>query len=160
MNMSQAIQAFIEKRVDFDTRARRAEFWWVQLAYVLVTFVAVGIDYGLLGYSPEQTFSPFVILLEGVTLIPMAALTARRLHDVGLTGWAQLPLYLTYISYIPGFEDFIFDGFERGGAALVLSVLYWAYFGWLLYNLIKGGDRWENKYGPNPKFSNLSDVFD
>lgn len=160
MNMSQAISAFIDKRLDFLSRSRRSEFWWVQLAYVFVTIIAVTIDYGVLGYTPDNVISPFILLLEIVTLVPMAALTARRLHDVGLTGWAQLPLYLTYIGYIPGFDGFIFDGFERGGAALVLTVLYWAYFGWLLYNLIKDGDRWGNKYGSSPKYDSRPDTFE
>ncbi|RKQ68814.1 uncharacterized membrane protein YhaH (DUF805 family) [Litorimonas taeanensis] len=152
MNMYSALRSFIDQWANFQTRSRRSEFWWVQFAYIMVTAVAISLDYSVLGLSAEDGLTPFILLVEVVTLIPMAALMARRLHDVGLTGWAQLPLYLTYISYIPGYDDFIVSGLAKSGAELVLAVLYWAYFVWILYNLVKDGDRWANRYGANPKY--------
>ncbi len=160
MNMSQAVKAFFDKRLDFYSRSRRSEFWFVQLAYILILFLVMGIDGGILGYPPEAQLTPATTLVEAVLLIPMAAITARRLHDVGLTGWAQLPLYLTYISYVPGYEGFIFDGTEEGGASLALLIVYGIYSVWILVNLIKDSQLGTNRYGSNPKDPSLSDVFD
>ncbi len=159
MDLMQAIGAFRDKSLDFHSRSMRSEFWWVQLVYTLLLFVVFGID-GALGYDADSNLTPATTAFELIVLVPMAALTARRLHDVGLTGWAQVPLYLTYITYIPGYEDFIFNGAERGGAELVLLIVYAVYSIWILLNLIKDSQPGNNRYGPNPKDPNLSDVFD
>lgn len=160
MNSSQAIKAFYWKRFDFHSRSRRSEFWWVQLTYMFVVLGAAAFDFSVLGYSEEASFTPLYTLCEVVFLIPMAALTTRRLHDVGLTGWAQLPLYLTYIASIPGYEGFIFEGVEKGGAELALMVVYIVYSFWILFHLAKDGQPGSNRYGDNPKERSLSDVFD
>lgn len=160
MTMTQALRAFYWKRLDFQSRSRRSEFWWLQLAFICILLGAAAFDFGVLGYSQEGKFPPLNIFVEVVIFVPAAALTARRLHDVGLTGWAQLPLYLTYMSYVPGYEDFIFSGVENGGAELALFIVFAVYSIWLLFNLVKDGQSDPNRYGDNPKELSLSDVFD
>lgn len=156
----QAIQAFYHKRFDFQSRSRRSEFWWVQLAYFFLGLVAATIDIEVLGYSEGRIATPVFMLVELVVLIPMASLTARRLHDVGMTGWAQLPTFFFYIEYLPNYEGFVFGGLEKSGAELVLALLMTLYLFWLLFYLIKDGERGQNRFGENPKEPSLSDTFD
>jgi len=157
---SEAILAFYHKRFDFESRARRSEFWWVQLAYFLVGLVAASIDTAILGYPETQIGTPVILLVEFVFLIPLASLTARRLHDVGLTGWAQLPAFILYVEYLPGYEGFVLDGFETGGPERVLTILMYIYLVWILFYFVRSGEAGVNRFGENPKEPPLSDTFD
>lgn len=162
----QALQAFYHKRFDFETRSRRSEFWWVQLAYLFLGLIAALIDIEVLGYSEDQIATPVFMLLELTLLIPMTALTARRLHDVGLTGWAQLPTFFFYIEYIPGYEGFVFGGLaegggiEKSGAELGFALLMCLYLFWLIFYLVRDGEDGPNRFGRNPKEPSLSETFD
>ena len=81
-----------EHYADFKGRARRKEFWM----FVLINFVisvVVSIIGGLLGFS----------FLSGIyslaVLVPSIAVSVRRMHDVGKSGWFVLiPLYNLYLS--------------------------------------------------------------
>jgi uncharacterized membrane protein YhaH (DUF805 family) len=78
MPMVEAIKACFRKYADFDGRATRAEYWWF--------FLAV-----LLGSSVASILSARLYLLVSlVTLLPMIAVGARRLHDTNRSGWWQL----------------------------------------------------------------------
>jgi len=132
----------------------------VQLAYFMVGLVAATIDTAILGYPETQIGTPAILLLEVILLIPLASLTARRLHDVGLTGWAQLPAFILYVEYIPGYEGFVLDGFEKGGPERALTIVMCVYFIWILYYFVRDGEAGPNRFGPNPKEPSLSDTFD
>lgn len=161
MTISQAIRVFFNKRFDFQTRSRRSEYWWVTLAYILATIVAIIIDTGVLGYSEDVLLTPTLLLLEIGLLIPMTALTARRFHDVGMTGWAQFPSFFLWLEYIPEYEGFLFGGFESGEPArIALSAVFLLYLGWVLFYMVQDSQAGVNRYGPNPKDPSLSDVFD
>ena len=75
MNFQQAVQTCFSKYVDFSGRASRSEYWWFVLAYVILAIVASFI---------HQIAYAVVIL---AFLLPMLAAGARRLHDVGKSGW-------------------------------------------------------------------------
>jgi uncharacterized membrane protein YhaH (DUF805 family) len=77
---------------DFDGRASRSEYWYFAL-FNFAIFMGAGIIAGILGtISPKLTMivmgilSLFMIAL----LIPSLALTVRRLHDTGKSGWMLL----------------------------------------------------------------------
>jgi uncharacterized membrane protein YhaH (DUF805 family) len=78
MNFGQAISTCLGKYVDFSGRAGRPEFWWFFLFQILVSIVA-----SFLG----GTISSLVSL---ALLAPALAVGARRLHDIGKSGWWQL----------------------------------------------------------------------
>ena len=67
----------------FDGRADRKEFWLFVLAALLVNIVLSIID-GIIGIRILSGLFSLAILL------PMLGITARRLHDVGKSGWVQL----------------------------------------------------------------------
>ena len=87
MGFSQAIQSCLGQYATFSGRAPRSEFWWFFLFQVL----AMGVS-SLLG---DTVYSIAALLL----LLPALAVGARRLHDVGRSGWWQL-LMLTGIGYL------------------------------------------------------------
>jgi len=114
----------------------------------------------IFGYSESEIAKPTVLLVELALLIPLTALTTRRLHDVGMTGWAQLPTFILYIEYFPGYEGFVFGGLEKAGAELALALVMTLYLFWILFYLIRDGEAGQNRFGSNPKDLSLSDTFD
>jgi uncharacterized membrane protein YhaH (DUF805 family) len=92
----------------FDGRASRSEYWW----FYLFTLLA-GIAAGILG-STVGNLATLAFFLPGL------AIAARRLHDVGRSGWWLL-IVLTVIG-IPVF-------------------LYW---------MVKDSDKGKNAYGEGP----------
>ena len=75
MNFGEAISTGFTKYADFTGRARRSEYWWWLLFVVSVTVVTVLINFTL-----------YVIAVIGL-LLPGIAVSVRRLHDTGRSGW-------------------------------------------------------------------------
>jgi len=115
--------AVLKKYAVFNGRARRKEYWIYMLFYTIFAIVAIILD-NVLGTAGQDTGSSGIIsgLYSLALLLPTLAVTVRRLHDVGKSGW------WFFISLIP----FI-------GAI------------WLLVLLATDSQPSENKYGPNPK---------
>ncbi len=80
MNFSQAVTTCLRKYVDFSGRAGRPEFWWFALFITLVT--------SALTYLSETLGAVFLIAV----LLPLLAAGARRLRDIGKSGWWLLYL--------------------------------------------------------------------
>ncbi|CAN5911568.1 DUF805 domain-containing protein [soil metagenome] len=78
MNIQQAVTTCFRKYVDFSGRASRSEYWWFFFAYFGVAIV---------GRLINQYIAVVVIL---IVLLPLIAVTVRRLHDIGKSGWMVL----------------------------------------------------------------------
>jgi uncharacterized membrane protein YhaH (DUF805 family) len=78
MNFQQAFQTCFRKYTDFSGRASRPEYWWFILAYVVLGFVA--------GYIHRFVYAIVVLAF----ILPLLAVGARRLHDIGKSGWFLL----------------------------------------------------------------------
>jgi uncharacterized membrane protein YhaH (DUF805 family) len=89
MGFGDAVRAVMSKYAAFTGRARRSEFWYWFLAIILAEIV-IGIIGGVLA-SASQSLSVVSLLLYGVlvvaTIVPSLAVTVRRLHDTGRSGW-------------------------------------------------------------------------
>jgi uncharacterized membrane protein YhaH (DUF805 family) len=108
----------IKNYAGFSGRATRTEFWM----FVLINFI-IGVIIDLLDHLLGLDNLPIISWLYSLAiLVPTLAVGARRLHDIGRTGWWQL------IGLIP--------------------ILGWIVL--LVYNCTDSQDR-ENAYGPNPK---------
>ncbi|MAZ30240.1 hypothetical protein CL655_03065 [bacterium] len=68
---------------DFSGRTSRQAFWMYVLWYVII-YVVVALVASAVGVEA------LVMLLALAIFIPSLAITARRLHDTGLSGWWQL----------------------------------------------------------------------
>ena len=75
MNFQEAVKTCFSKYVDFSGRASRSEYWWFVLAYVIVAIVA--------GFIHEVVYGLVILAF----LLPLLAVGARRLHDIGKSGW-------------------------------------------------------------------------
>ena len=71
-----------QKYFCFEGRAARKEFWMWILAVFIVNFI-LGLIPGKVGMILSAIFSLAILL-------PSLGVTARRLHDVGKSGWMQL----------------------------------------------------------------------
>jgi len=118
MSFQDAVRVCLRKYADFHGRARRSEYWWFVVFTAVVTTVASVADAGFDTHQWMQGFATAVLLL------PSLAVGARRLHDVGKSGWLLLMLLVPIL-----------------GALLLI----WFYF-------IQDSEP-ENKYGPSPKRS-------
>ena len=71
----------------FNGRARRKEFWYFNLISFLISLVLAFLDTLLqLGSGSTDRGLLLSIYVLG-TLLPSYAVTIRRLHDVGKSGW-------------------------------------------------------------------------
>jgi uncharacterized membrane protein YhaH (DUF805 family) len=85
MSFSEAVRTVLSKYTDFSGRARRSEYWYWSLAMFLA-FVVVGVVAA--ASSTLGTLLEVVLFLA--VLLPSLAVTVRRLHDTGRSGWMCL----------------------------------------------------------------------
>lgn len=81
---------------NFNGRARRKEYWFFYLGYFILAFVAVIID----GTFGTDDYGLFHSVLALALFIPSIAVTVRRLHDIGRSGWSLFWLFLPIIGAI------------------------------------------------------------
>lgn len=84
MSFGEAISSFWSNYTNFKGRARRSEYWFAYLFYILVYFGAVIVD-AVIGTALIVT-----ALWVLATFIPFLAVAIRRLHDIGRSGWFLL----------------------------------------------------------------------
>jgi uncharacterized membrane protein YhaH (DUF805 family) len=103
----------LKQYTQFEGRARRSEFWKFTLVSIVIALVL------------DQVANILGTLYGLAVLVPSLAVGARRLHDIGKSGWWLL------IGLIP---------FVGGIILIVLTCL--------------DSEAGSNKYGPNPKGNN------
>lgn len=99
MDLSTSVKVCFKKYATFGGRAQRSEFWYFCLFCLLVGIVTLYIDISVLGYSVEEEYTPLNTIAYLAVFIPSISVTARRLHDIGKSGWWML-LALTGIGII------------------------------------------------------------
>lgn len=109
MTMMEAIQSFFSRYTDFQGRSRRSEFWWVFLAFFIIGLIW-GALMGLIGGGFGPGMNPIGIALSAIlglaslaVIIPGIALSVRRFHDLGQTGWLVLVFAVLGLIPIIGF---------------------------------------------------------
>ena len=115
MNFTKSISTCMRKYVTFFGRATRSEFWWFCLFTVLVNFAATSqassfmlVLLEIQGMTVNETSyllnNFFFLYLSTITslilLLPSLAVAARRLHDIGRSGW-WIFIAFTVIGIIP-----------------------------------------------------------
>lgn len=95
-----SIIAAFKKTFAFTGRTSRAEYWWGSLGITVVQFVVTFVITLALGWSVTGLFiaAGIMFLLSIYFLIVYLSLGARRLHDIGRSGWWQLIL-LTIVGF-------------------------------------------------------------
>ena len=133
-------ECFTKHYADFSGRARRREYWGTMLFNVLIQIglniilsIVATILLSSIKINGEVTFSPlFFLLLDTpiyiyslIWLLPGLAVSVRRLHDIGKSGWNLLWILLPIVGAI--------------------MLIYW---------YCQDSELGENKWGANPKFVN------
>ncbi|EGK13324.1 DUF805 domain-containing protein [Psychrobacter sanguinis] len=99
--MNWFFDAIKNRYADFDGRASRQEFWMFNLFYLL--FV-IAISLLIIPFGNSETglniiFGIIVVYSLGLA-IPIWAVTVRRLHDIGLSGWWSLLSFIPYLGTV------------------------------------------------------------
>jgi len=105
----------VKQYVNFQGRAARQEYWMFILFYVIFYIAALVID-AVIG------FGVVALIYSLALMLPSLSVGARRLHDIGRTGWWQLIALIPLVG------------------AIVLLVFY-----------VQDSTPGDNQYGPNPK---------
>ena len=130
-----AISVCYRKYFDFKGRASKSEFWSFFLFLAIVGIVLVLLFFVLLGSEGVAVW--VLILLFILNFFPYIAVTARRLHDFGRSGWIQC------IFLIIGYYA---DGFLGTGEVIswITTVIFFIY-------ISQKSTPGENKFGSVPK---------
>lgn len=116
----------LKKYAEFQGRAQRKEYWMFTL-FNFLAMVLLGLVGALLGGGGEGGLGDVLQGLYGIAvLVPGIAVTVRRLHDIGKSGWWGL------VALIP----------------LIGSLI-------LIYFAVKDSQPETNEYGPNPKAASI-----
>jgi len=127
MGFGQAFKSFWSNYANFKGRARRSEYWFIQLFLVVTNLAAAIIDFVLLGSDVDRFIANGGGGLVGLiwivaTILPALSVLVRRLHDTSRSGWWAL------IGFVP----------------LVGTIV-------LLVFTVADSFQGENRYGPSPK---------
>jgi uncharacterized membrane protein YhaH (DUF805 family) len=112
----------LKKYADFSGRARRKEYWFFVLFNIIISVVLTVCDVFMGTYSAAANIGILTAIYTLAVLIPGIAVSVRRLHDTGRSGWWLLIVLVPLIG------------------ALVL----------LIFMLIDSHPG-QNAYGPSPK---------
>lgn len=124
-----AIARFFKKYATFSGRASRGEYWWV---FLFTTIVSAVLGMFEQVDSLQTLMNVLTSLWNLAIIIPMIALTVRRLHDSNLNGaWFLLPYGLEFLGVIimlVGGVGFALTGSMNtflvgGGASVVIGLL-------------------------------------
>ncbi len=114
--------AVLKNYAGFSGRARRTEYWMFALFHLIAVIVLTVLDRLIFQDGPGFLALAYVLL----TVIPALAVTVRRLHDTGRSGWWYL------ISLVP----------LVGGIVLLVFT-------------VSEGNTGPNQYGDDPKHASL-----
>jgi len=98
---------------DFSGRARRKEYWMFTLFWILILWAIAILASIISVVSGSEDSSLFLFAIGAyvlATIIPILAVTVRRLHDVGLSGLWVLLAFIPTIGNIVLFVFTISDG--------------------------------------------------
>lgn len=106
MSLGESLTSVFNKYATFTGRARRSEYWWFSACYFIIQIVfnfaslamIAGTMSGEMSYN-DPSFNMFqtISVIVGLgLLLPALAVTVRRFHDIGKSGWnilwAAIPL--------------------------------------------------------------------
>jgi len=94
MDFTQAIKTVFKNYAQFEGRSGREEFWWWFLAY-LIGYGAALILGKMFGMGDL-----LAMLLSLGLLVPNVAVCVRRWHDIGMSGWWTLLLFIPFVNLV------------------------------------------------------------
>ena len=93
----------IRNYVGFTGRARRSEYWYFVLINFFNSVLTSYMDVTFGTFDEETRLGLFNTTYALLVLIPNIAVSIRRMHDVGKSGWYMLiPIYNIVLFATPG----------------------------------------------------------
>ncbi len=117
MGFTEAIVTCLKKYATFKGRATRAEFWWF-FFFCLLGLVSICLTSSIIG-NFAFTLSSFFFL---AIVLPLLAVTIRRLHDTNHTGWC-IPMIIFALFLVSKVLPFYGVHFKRLVMTVILSPL-------------------------------------
>jgi len=127
MSFATAVKSFWSNYTNFKGRARRSEYWFIQLFLIATNIAVAVVDLALMNGDVQRFIANGGGGIVGLiwilaTIVPALAVLIRRLHDTNRSGWWAL------IGLIPV------------AGAIVLLVF-----------TVEDSNKGVNKYGASPK---------
>jgi uncharacterized membrane protein YhaH (DUF805 family) len=127
MSFAIAVKSFWSNYTNFKGRARRSEYWFIQLFLVATNIAVAVIDLALMNGDVERFIANGGGGIVGLiwifaTIVPALAVLIRRLHDTNRSGW------------------WVLIGLVPLAGAIVLLVF-----------TVEDSNKGDNKYGASPK---------
>lgn len=97
--LTEAYWRFWRKYATTSGRASRSEYWWATLANLLIV-VVLGLAGTASGREGGYFFGVLYLVFFVVVILPSFAITVRRLHDAGLSGWFYLPTLIPVLGVL------------------------------------------------------------
>ena len=163
----------LKKYATFTGRSQRKEYWMFVLFYLIFYIAAIILD-SVTGLTSSPGKSGIITSLFSLAmLVPSLAVTVRRFHDIGKSGWWVVAFMIAYI--IIGAAVFISilsavlgmglsaDDIDTATAMQAVKPMLWAFLLMFvvgivqLYFLVKDSQPGANKWGPNPKEPEVTD---
>lgn len=165
MDFTQAIKTcLVEKYACFTGRARRSEYWFFFLGSMLISLIIFGITLALpsIGSILNSVFSLGII-------VPSLAVSTRRLHDTGRSGWHLVISYILAVIAIillfsgvglnnildPEHVDYQLVNMPLLIVGFVLYLITCIYGIVIFVFSVMDSTPGTNQYGPNPKGDSL-----
>jgi uncharacterized membrane protein YhaH (DUF805 family) len=111
----------LKKYAVFSGRARRKEYWYFVLFNLLVA-AGLGVVGAISGLVLDNNVNLLATLYSLAVIVPGIAVSVRRLHDGGHSGWWLLLIFVPFVGAL-----------------------------FLLIFMLQDGLPGQNKWGPNPK---------
>ena len=145
-----------ENYANFNGRARRSEYWYYALMSIIISIILSLLDEVLgLKYGTKSSSGVLSSIYGLLVFIPGLAVSVRRLHDIGKSGWLIFVIYaVAIVSVIFIFISAFASGFSESSFGIGMIIPILLILGaaiWLLVLFCTEGDEGENKYGPDPK---------
>ena len=88
MNIVEATKLFFTRYTDFNGRSRRSEYWWSSLSIAIIGAIVTAI------------LGDLSFIWSLAVLVPGIAVSVRRLHDIGKSGWWYLIGLVPLVGFI------------------------------------------------------------
>ena len=177
MGMFAAVGSVYANMFNFSGRARRAEYWWFFVFVIIMSFVMQGALVFWLMSNPEfavafrseaamqtviKQYQSDILRYSGYYFVgtiflywlPQLAVTVRRLHDTGRSGWWMFKPFI--IGFLGAFGLGFMSGLIGSNGApspalfLMAMTVPFAASIWYLVVLCLPGTHGNNRFGPDP----------
>jgi uncharacterized membrane protein YhaH (DUF805 family) len=127
MSFMDATKSCLQQYVGFSGRASRSEYWFAYLSFIVAVMgmftLSIVSLFVVEALATLMGLLTFVLYLGG--FLPLLAVSVRRLHDLGKSGWMMLLVFVPFVGGILLLVWFVSDGeaFDNAYGAVPTNTL-------------------------------------